>query len=153
MKTTTRQIMYGALLAIAATGCITASAQTPTPPAPAATPQSGIFPYDQMPVRKSPNGTESRNVLNLVLQTGEAVGVHESMQPAGAPPVALHAIQHSELILVQQGTLTFEHDGKTETAGPGDIIYVAFGTTHRAVNTGPTPARYVVVQIGGDTKK
>jgi quercetin dioxygenase-like cupin family protein len=75
------------------------------------------------------------------------------MQPAGTVPPALHKIQHSELIVVEQGTLEFEHDGKAERAGPGSIIYVAFGTMHAVKNVGDGPAKYVVIQIGGDTKK
>jgi mannose-6-phosphate isomerase-like protein (cupin superfamily) len=79
--------------------------------------------------------------------------MHESVQPAGAASVALHAIHHSELILIQEGSVLFEHDGKQEKAGPGDMVYVAEGTIHRLTNVGSGPAKYFVVQIGGDTKK
>lgn len=114
---------------------------------------SRVFAYEQMPVKTSPNGAEGRVVFNGTLATGEAVGAHETMQPAGMTPNPAHAIQHSELIVVQQGTLEFQHDGKTETAGPGAIIYVALGTKHAVKNVGDVPAKYVVIQIGGDTKK
>jgi mannose-6-phosphate isomerase-like protein (cupin superfamily) len=127
--------------------------QTQPDKAPAAQPASKVFAFDQMSSRKSPNGTESRSIPNLTLTTGEVVGMHESVQPAGAPPVPLHAIQHSELVLVREGSMVFEHDGIQEKAGPGDAVYVAFGTTHRIINVGSGPARYFVVQIGGDTKK
>ena len=79
--------------------------------------------------------------------------MHESVQPAGTPAVPLHPIQHSELVLVREGSMVFEHDGIEEKVGPGDVVYVAFGTTHRITNVGSGPARYFVVQIGGDTKK
>jgi mannose-6-phosphate isomerase-like protein (cupin superfamily) len=136
-------------------GCVVAEAQT------AATvqtessglAQSGVYAFDQMTVRKMVNGAESRDVMHGSLATGEAVGVHESMQPPGAAPVALHTIQHSELILVQEGTVGFEHDGKTEKVGPGGVIYVALGTLHRIKNVGDGQAKYFVVQVGGDTKK
>ncbi len=49
--------------------------------------------------------------------------------------------------------MEFDHDGKAERAGPGGIIYVAYGTLHRVRNVGNSPATYVVIQIGGDTKK
>jgi len=141
-----------------ATATVCAQAQTPTQtqtekPEAGAQPASKVFAYDQMPAKKSPNGTESRSTPSFTLVTGEAVGMHESVQPAGAPPVALHAIHHSELILIQEGSMIFEHDGKQEKAAPGDMIYVADGTTHRVTNVGTVPAKYVVVQIGGDTKK
>jgi mannose-6-phosphate isomerase-like protein (cupin superfamily) len=86
------------------------------------------------------------------LATGETVHIHESMQPPGIAPGAAHAIAHSEFILVTQGTLEITHDGKTERAGPGGVIYVAYGTMHQARNAGPGPVRYTVVAIGGDAK-
>jgi quercetin dioxygenase-like cupin family protein len=57
------------------------------------------------------------------------------------------------VIVVEEGTLEFEHDGKTDRAAAGSIIYVALGTLHTIKNVGGGPARYVVIQIGGDTKK
>jgi quercetin dioxygenase-like cupin family protein len=114
---------------------------------------SQVFPYEQMTARTAPNGAEGRSVVTGILSTGEAVGVHETMQPEGTLPNALHKIQHSELIVVQQGTLEFQHDGKAERVGPGGVIYVAFGTLHTIKNAGAVPAKYVVIQIGGDTKK
>ncbi len=112
-----------------------------------------VFDYDQMTARTMANGAESRVVFNGTLATGEQVGAHESMQPAGTVPPTLHKIQHSEFIVVEQGTLEFNHDGKQERAGPGSIIYVAFGTNHFVKNVGDGPAKYVVIQVGGDTKK
>jgi len=47
----------------------------------------------------------------------------------------------------------FDHDGTSEKAGPGDVIYVPLGTVHRVRNVGTVPAKYVVVAIGGDVKK
>jgi mannose-6-phosphate isomerase-like protein (cupin superfamily) len=133
---------------------VCAQAQTPAEkPETGAPSASKIFAFDQMPARKSANGTDNRSVAGFTLTTGETVGMHESVQPAGAAPVALHAIHHSELILIQEGSILFEHDGRQEKAGPGDMVYVAEGTTHRITNVGTGPAKYFVVQIGGDTKK
>ncbi|MGB7265203.1 MAG: cupin domain-containing protein [Terracidiphilus sp.] len=114
---------------------------------------SRVFAYDQMTPNTARNGSVGRSVFNGTLATGEAVGAHETMQPAGTVPPALHQIHHSEIIVVREGTLEFDHDGKAERAGPGSIIYVAFGTLHAVKNVGDGPAQYVVIQIGGDTKK
>jgi len=112
-----------------------------------------VFAYDQMQVRSAPNGTEYRAVFNGTLPTGESVGAHESMQPAGTIAPPLHKNQHSEFIVVQQGTVEYSHDGKAERAGPGSILYIPIGTEHAVKNVGDGPAKYVVIQIGGDTKK
>lgn len=119
--------------------------------------ESGVFLYQDLPERTAANGSESRTITHGTLRTGETVNLHESMQPGGAEPVALHVIHHSEFVCVQQGELTFDHvdaNGKTvsETAGPGSVIYVAEGTNHRVRNSGPEPAKYFVIAIGGDAK-
>lgn len=113
---------------------------------------SKVFSLSASPERKLANGGVSRDVLLGTLKTGETVRLHESMQPEGAPPNPAHAIDHSEFILVMEGTLAYSHDGITETAGPGDVIYVAFGTMHQVKNVGKSPARYAVVSLGGDIK-
>ena len=111
-----------------------------------------VFKADEGGIRTMANGGQSRDIVHGTLQTGEVVGIHESTQPAGTKPNPLHTIQHSELILVREGTLAFVHDGKEEKAGPGDIIYVYYGTNHTVRNIGDVPAKYVVIAIGGDGK-
>jgi quercetin dioxygenase-like cupin family protein len=112
-----------------------------------------VFAYDQMTAKTAKNGAVSRSVFSGTLATGESVAVHETTQPAGTAPNAPHRIQHSEVIVVEQGTLEFEHDGKAERANAGSVIYVAPGTLHTARNVGDGPAKYVVIQIGGDTRR
>ncbi len=131
------------------------AAQQPSPQTVPANPlaDSRVFAFDDMIPKTAANGSVSRNVLTGTLATGEAIAVHESMQPKGMPPNPAHRIQHSELIVVQEGTLEYTHDGKTERADAGSIIYVAFGTLHAVKNVGDGPAKYVVIQIGGDTGK
>lgn len=114
------------------------------------------IPFDSITPTATANGGERRAMIHGTLATGETVELHQSMQTPGTPAPALHVIQHSELILVREGTLEFDHevDGKVvaETAGPGGMFYVAFGTRHAIRNAGTTPARYFVVAIGGDAK-
>jgi quercetin dioxygenase-like cupin family protein len=102
---------------------------------------------------KAANGAERWGVLDGTLATGEAVGMHESVVPAGTPKSAAHTILHSELIVVVEGTLSFQHDGTVEEVKAGSVIYVAYGTNHLVWNSGDTQARYFVFQAGGDTKK
>jgi mannose-6-phosphate isomerase-like protein (cupin superfamily) len=130
-----------------------AKALVPVPPVTAGVlSQSRVYPVDQIPVRKMANGGESRDVLRGTLTTGETVGVHESQQPAGMVPNPPHTIQHTEVMVVLEGTLAFEHDGKSEKVGPGGVIFVASGTLHTVRNVGEGTAKYCVVQVGGDTK-
>ena len=99
------------------------------------------------------NGSERWDIVRSgTLATGEAVHVHQSLQPPGTPPSPAHTIRHSEFILVTEGTLEIAYDGRTERAGPGCVIYIAYGTMHQARNAGPGPAKYTIVAIGGDAK-
>jgi mannose-6-phosphate isomerase-like protein (cupin superfamily) len=147
------------ILACAAAGITAATAQQTSPNNPPHIPAnnplaaSRVFAYDEMPVKTGTNGAASRRAFTGTLATGEAISVHETMQPAGTAPNPAHRIQHSELILVEEGTLDYTHDGKTERANASSIIYVALGTLHSVRNVGDGPAKYVVIQIGGDTGK
>jgi mannose-6-phosphate isomerase-like protein (cupin superfamily) len=114
--------------------------------------ESEVLSSDQMPATLSVNGGKRWDVLQGVLATGEAIAVHKSQQPVGIPPHPPHTVQHSELILVQEGTLLFEYDGGSEKIGPGGVIFVAFGARHAARNVGDVPAKYLVIAIGGDTR-
>jgi mannose-6-phosphate isomerase-like protein (cupin superfamily) len=147
-------IIHAIVLSIMTTSCVATGAQAaPAPSAAAVLSQPKVYAADQTPVSKSPNGTESRNLLRGTLTTGESIAAHESTQPVGATPVALHPIHHSELIVIREGEVMFNYGGTSEKAGPGDIIYVPLGTVHRVRNVGTVPAKYVVIAIGGDTKK
>lgn len=142
-----------ALLLLAACPVLTAQQPAAQPATPDPLAQARVFHYEQIPAHVAPSGAESRNLFNGALPTGEAVAAHASMQPAGTVPSPLHTIQHSELIVIVEGTVTFEHNGQTDTAGPGSVLYVAPGTLHRLRNASPAAVKYVVVQIGGDTRK
>jgi len=137
-------------VAIAVLVCASARSQSA---APNPLEKSRTFVFEQMKPHANANGSESRQFFTGTLATGEVLSVHESLQPAGTPPPALHRIQHSELIVIQDGTVEYHHDGVVERAGPGSILYVKIGTEHFVANVGDGPAKYAVIQIGGDTKK
>ena len=114
---------------------------------------SKVFDEASLTVTHNPNGSERRDVVRSGrLATGEPVHIHESMQPSGVQPGAAHTIQHSEFIVVTEGTLEVTHDARTERAAAGSVIYIAFGTMHQVRNVGSGPAKYTVIAIGGDAK-
>jgi quercetin dioxygenase-like cupin family protein len=113
--------------------------------------RSRVFRFAEAPVSTMPNGAERRQMARGRLVTGEALSLHESVQPAGLPPNPAHVVQHSEFIAVLAGTLEYMHNGTKELAGAGDVIYVAAGTNHSVRNAGDVPVKYVVLHISGDT--
>ena len=156
MKAISRRDLYVALSAFVGAGKTTTT-QTGTQLEPEKSRKttlsdSEVLSPDRLQVTTNANGGKRWSILHGVLATGEAIALHESLQPAGIAPNPAHSIQHSELILVQQGTLLFEYDGGSETVAEGGVIFVAFGTRHAARNVGDGPAKYLVVAIGGDTR-
>ena len=114
-----------------------------------------VFSFESLQERKTASGA-SWAITHGSLATEETVNLHESMQVAGAPPVQLHVIQHTEFILVSEGEVEYKHElnGEvmTERATAGSVLYIPTGTHHAVRNVGSGPARYLVVGIGGDAK-
>jgi quercetin dioxygenase-like cupin family protein len=115
--------------------------------------RSRVFRLADLPVRKNQNGSESWNVLQGRLPTGEQIALHVSVQPAGTVPNPAHRIEHSEIICLREGALEFQHDGLTEQAAAGDVLLVAKGTMHGVRNVGAGQAAYFVLAIGGDVNQ
>ncbi|HTV08334.1 MAG TPA: cupin domain-containing protein [Candidatus Aquilonibacter sp.] len=115
--------------------------------------RSHVFRLAELTAHKNPNGSESWNILHGRLPTGEEVALHVSMQPAGTPPNPAHRIDHTEIICLREGALDFMHDGSTEHAAAGDVLFVAKGTMHGVRNVGAEAAEYFVLAIGGDVNQ
>ena len=156
MKNLDRREMLVALSAFAALASVPAEAQ-----AVAQKPGEGeqvlsrprAFPYDKLPVKPSANGGASRAVINGVLPTGEFVEMHETTLPPGQMPHPAHKHRHSEFVMVREGTLEFDNDGKMESrVGPGGVLFFASNVMHGIKNVGETPANYFVIAIGRETE-
>jgi mannose-6-phosphate isomerase-like protein (cupin superfamily) len=50
-----------------------------------------------------------------------------------------------EIIIVKEGTVEANWDGKSKTGGPGSIIFFAAGATTFLRNVGTTPCTYIVI--------
>jgi quercetin dioxygenase-like cupin family protein len=149
-------VLLSAFTALAATPGEAQTAATPapsTPPAPRGGPvlsKSISYPFDKLPVTENANG-QTRTVTRGVLVTGEAVGVHETTLLPGHSPHPPHQHIHSEFMLIREGTIEFENNGKPELVGPGGVIFAASMVLHGLKNVGDTNATYFVVEIGRDT--
>src|SRR5256884_6247579 len=82
-------------------------------------PRSTLFPYTTL--FRSPNNAQIRAVLKGKLATGESLEVHETTLPPGGMPHPPHHHVHSEMWLVQEGTVELTINGTSSRFGPGSV--------------------------------
>lgn len=109
-----------------------------------------VYRFEELVVKKNANG-ESRPVVSGTLPTGEAVELHETSLLPGHMPHPPHKHRHSEFMLVREGTLEFDNNGKPERVGPGGVVFAASNIMHGLKNVGDTTAQYFVIAIGRES--
>ena len=116
-------------------------------------PQAPVLPtsalsYDQLPVRITSTGGESRAILKGQLATGEELEMHHTSLQAGKMPHAGHRHVYAEVWLLREGTVEFTANDKSTRLGPGSVAYVSSNDFHSIKNVGDTVAHYFVLAIG-----
>lgn len=137
-----RFLVAAALAAILAP--VARTAEAGAAPAPALT--STIFDWDKLPVEKKPTG-ERRQICEGTTPTLAQFRSHVTTLPPHSPWPAAEAHTNEEIVIIKEGSLEYEIDGRIQQAGPGAMILIVAGSQHRSHNAGNTPATYYVFHV------
>ena len=75
---------------------------------------------------------------------GSCFIIEGTVAPGGGPPPHLHHFE-DETFYMLEGSATFQADGQTIHAKPGDFIHIPRGTVHSLRNDGAVPARALII--------
>jgi XRE family transcriptional regulator, regulator of sulfur utilization len=134
--------LYLILLAVL---CSALLAQT-VDPAPAAPPRltSTIYDWEKMKPTPTANGVR-RAVFDGPTTTVDNIHCHITTLNPGADSGEPRRHLQEEVIIIKEGLVEATVDGRTQTAGPGSVIFFAANAVTRLRNAGDTPATYIVV--------
>jgi XRE family transcriptional regulator, regulator of sulfur utilization len=123
-----------------------AAAQTPAA-APATGPLMGssTFDWTKMEARATKVGSV-RQVCRNATATLDELECHITTLNAGEMPHPPHKHADEEVVVLKEGTLEVTLGDRTETVGPGSVIFQASNQMHAVKNVGTTPAIYHVIK-------
>lgn len=81
--------------------------------------------------------------------SGFALEMHETVLGPGAESHPPHKHVHEEIMVILEGKLETNVEGKKEVAERGDIVYFGSNQMHNVRNDGHTPVRYYVLELRG----
>ena len=89
----------------------------------------------------------------IVYPSGKAmITAFEFTVPVGSPVVA-HTHSFPVLIMIQQGEIELNQDGKSYIYKAGDAFVEDVGVVHESKNIGDVPVKAIVVAIGVEGQK
>jgi quercetin dioxygenase-like cupin family protein len=82
--------------------------------------------------------------------SGFNLEMHETVLGPGIETHPPHKHVHDEIMIVVEGTLETNVEGKKEVAETGSVVYFGSNQMHNARNAGTIPCRYYVVELRGN---
>ncbi len=115
--------------------------------APAIKMGSRVFTWDEIQSRIKPTKTgQRRDIFDAPTPTLDKFHCHVTTLNPGENTGPLHRHPQEELVVIKEGTLEINIDGKKQIAGPGWMIFYAANENENMTNVGKTPATYYVLQ-------
>ena len=125
---------------------VTLIVQTPAPARPAANAMPSMV-IDWQKLVATPTATgERRSVFDAPTATLDRFHAHITTLNPGQNTGPLHRHPQEELVIIREGTLEVNIDGKKHLAGPGSLVFFAVNENENMTNVGKAPATYTVLQ-------
>ena len=113
---------------------------------PAAAPlRSVVIDWNTLAPTETRNG-ERRDVLDAATGTLDRLHAHVTTLNPGENTGPLHRHPQEEMVIIKDGTVEVNIDGRKQVAGPGSIVFFAVNENENMTNVGRTPATYLVLQ-------
>ena len=138
-----KTLVCSAVFAIIGFNLMAQTSPTNAPAVPAKL-ASAVFDWEKLPVETTATGMR-RAVFDAPTATLDKVHCHITTLKPGANSGEPRRHLQEEVIIVKEGLVEATFDGKTQTAGPGSVIFFAANAVTRLRNAGETPATYLVV--------
>jgi XRE family transcriptional regulator, regulator of sulfur utilization len=138
----TRTALTGFTLLLAAGASFAQTAGAP--PAPAI--GSGVFPWEQIELKPTKTGARTV-VFDGPTATLDHFHCHVSRLNPGENTGALHRHPQEELVVIKEGSLEVNIDGKVQAASTGSMIFFSANENENMRNVGAGPATYYVFQF------
>jgi quercetin dioxygenase-like cupin family protein len=122
-------------------------AQAPAAPRPAAPMEklvSNLYDWEKLPATPTPKGVR-RDVFDGATATVDKMHCHITTLNPGEKSGEPSKHLQEEIIIVKEGSVEANWDGKSKVGGPGSVIFFAAGATTFLRNAGTTPCTYIVV--------
>ncbi|HUI54162.1 MAG TPA: cupin domain-containing protein [Bryobacteraceae bacterium] len=118
--------------------------QKQSQPLPSKVYHDGQIPYDGNAQKKG------RRFFFGPNRSGFNVELHETMLGPGVQAHDPHKHVHEEIVILAEGTLESNLEGRRETVEAGSVIFFASNEMHNVRNVGSTTCRYYVIELRGD---
>jgi XRE family transcriptional regulator, regulator of sulfur utilization len=115
------------------------------PAAPTTVLASRVVDWDSMESTATRTG-QRRMVFDAPTDTLDKLHLHITTLNPGENTGPLHRHPQEEMVIIKEGTIEVNIDGRKQTAGPGSVIYFSVNENENMTNVGKTPATYHVIQ-------
>ena len=105
---------------------------------------SSVFDWEKMQTETTSNGLR-RTLFDAPTASLDKIHCHITTLNPGQTSGEPRRHLQEEVIIIKEGTVEATVDGRTQTVGPGSVIFFAANAVTRLRNAGSSPATYTVL--------